>query len=135
MGVPDAILNKPGPLGDREWAMMREHHMIGERIVSSVEGFAHLAPIIRAEHERWDGKGYPDGLRGEEIPLTSRIVFACDAWHAMIYDRPYREALDLRMAIAELKGNSGTQFCPVIVEALLDAIHAWRLTGCEQRAS
>ena len=135
IGVPDAVLNKPGPLDDGEWEMMREHPMIGERIVSSVEGLAHLAPVIRAEHERWDGEGYPDGLRGEEIPLTSRIVFACDAWHAMISDRPYREALDLRTAIAELKGNSGTQFCLVIVEVLLDAIHAWRLTGSEERAS
>ncbi|MDQ3943145.1 MAG: HD domain-containing protein [Actinomycetota bacterium] len=121
MGVPDAILNKPGPLRDREWAMMREHHMIGERIVSSVEGFAHLAPIIRAEHERWDGKGYPDGLRGEEIPLTSRIVFACDAWHAMISDRPYREALG-REALDELQKNTGKQFDPRVVLALLDVV-------------
>jgi HD-GYP domain-containing protein (c-di-GMP phosphodiesterase class II) len=121
MGVPDAVLNKPGPLGDREWAMMREHPMIGERIVSSVEGLAHLAPIIRAEHERWDGEGYPDGLRGEEIPLTSRIVFACDAWHAMISDRPYREALG-REALDELQKNTGKQFDPRVVLALLDVV-------------
>jgi HD-GYP domain-containing protein (c-di-GMP phosphodiesterase class II) len=114
---------------------MREHFVIGERIVSSVEDLTHLAPIVRAEHERWDGKGYPDGLRGEEIPLTSHIVFACDAFHAMNFDRPNRKALDIRMAIAELKRNSGTQFCPGIVEALVDAIHEWRLTESEDRAS
>ena len=135
MGIPDAILNKPGPLDDREWAVMREHPAIGERIVSSVEDLAHLAPILRAEHERWDGQGYPDGLSGEEIPLASRIAFTCDAFHAMISDRPYRKALDIRMAKAELKRNSGTQFCPAIVEALLDAIHERRLGEREDRAS
>jgi HD-GYP domain-containing protein (c-di-GMP phosphodiesterase class II) len=121
IGVPDAVLNKPGPLDDGEWEMMREHPMIGERIVSSVEGLAHLAPVIRAEHERWDGEGYPDGLRGEEIPLTSRIVFACDAWHAMTSDRPYREALG-REALDELQKNTGKQFDPRVVLALLDVV-------------
>jgi len=84
---------------------MRQHPAIGERIVASTGGLAHLAPAIRAEHERWDGKGYPDGLKGEEIPLASRIVFACDAFHAMTSDRPYRKSIGVRAALEELKRN------------------------------
>ncbi len=114
IGVLDSILNKSGSL-EEEWEIMREHPKIGERIVSSLESLAHLAPIIRSEHERWDGKGYPDGLSGEEIPLASRIIFACDSFHAMISDRPYREALGVREALEELGRNSGTQFDPAAV--------------------
>lgn len=122
LGVPDEILRKREPLDDDEWEVMREHAVIGEQIVSSMEGLGHLAPIIRAEHERWDGKGYPDGLSGEEIPLASRIVFACDAYHAMISDRSYREALGIQVALEELQKNAGTQFCPHSVPALLDVV-------------
>ena len=122
MGVPDAILNKQGPLDEDEWEAMREHPKIGEQIVSSVEGLAHLAPVVRAEHERWDGGGYPDGLSEERVPLPSRIVFACDAYHAMISDRPYRKALGVPAAIEELRKNAGTQFCPHTVGALLDIV-------------
>ena len=93
LGVPEAILQKPGALNDAEWLILRAHPAMGERVVASIASLAHLAPAVRAEHERWDGGGYPDGLAGEHIPLASRICLACDAWHAMTSDRPYRAAL------------------------------------------
>ena len=127
IGIPDSVLNKPGPLGEGEWEQMRQHPAIGGRIVASTEGIAHLAPAIRAEHERWDGEGYPEGLQGKEIPLASRIVFACDAFHAMTSDRPYREAMGPRAAIEELERNTGTQFCPRTISALLDVIDYSRM--------
>jgi HD-GYP domain-containing protein (c-di-GMP phosphodiesterase class II) len=112
IGVPDAILGKPGTLDATEWVEMRRHPQIGEAIVASMPALSHLAPVIRAEHERWDGGGYPDGLVGRQIPLAARIVFACDAYHAMISDRPYRAALPREEAIAEIERNAGTQFDP-----------------------
>lgn len=126
IGIIDAILNKPGALDEEEWEAMKEHPKIGERIVSSLESLAHLAPVIRAEHERWDGTGYPDGLAGEQIPLASRIIFTCDAFHAMVSDRPYRKALGVRRALAELERNAGTQFCPRTVSALLAVVNEGR---------
>ena len=122
IAVPDSILKKRGPLDDAELATMREHAAIGARIVASLDGLAHLASLIRATHERWDGEGYPDGLSGEEIPLASRIVHACDAWHAMTSDRPYREALSIEGAIEELKECAGKQFDPRVTLALLEAL-------------
>ncbi len=122
IGIGDAILHKPGPLDDEEWRLMRMHPVIGEEIVASTEGLSHLAPAIRSEHERWDGQGYPDGLSGEDTPIVSRIVLVCDAFHAMTSDRPYRQALDVRAALRELKENAGTQFCPRTVEAFAGMI-------------
>ncbi len=122
IGVGDAILNKPGPLDDVEWEVMRMHPAIGEGIASSTAGLAHIAQAIRAEHERWDGKGYPDGLSGEKIPVASRIVLVCDAFHAMTSDRPYRKALGVEAALGELKDNAGTQFCPRTVAAFLSMV-------------
>lgn len=122
IGVSDAILQKRGPLDDREWEIMREHPRIGAQIVASIESIAHLAPLVRAEHERWDGSGYPDGLAGEEVPLPSRIVFACDAYHAMTSDRPYRRALDPDEALAELAKGAGNQFDPAVIEVLLQLL-------------
>ncbi|MET0817749.1 MAG: HD domain-containing phosphohydrolase, partial [Solirubrobacteraceae bacterium] len=119
LGVPDAILQKPGSLSEAEWRIMHAHPAMGERVVGSIPSLAHLAPAVRAEHERWDGRGYPDGLAGEAIPLASRICLACDAWHAMTSDRPYRDALGEGEARAELIRNAGTQFCPRTVDALL----------------
>ena len=127
IGVADSVLNKPGPLDEGGWEEMRQHPAIGERIVASTDGTAHLAPAIRAEHERWDGEGYPDGLRGEEISMASRIVLACDAFHAMTSDRPYRKAIGTRAAIEELERNAGTQFCPRVVPALLDVVDRARI--------
>ena len=124
IGVPDAILGKPGTLSAEEWAEMRRHPEIGANIVASMPALSHLAPTIRAEHERWDGGGYPDGLKEHQIPLTAQIVFVCDAFHAMTSDRPYRAALPVQAAIAELEQNAGTQFSPRVVEATLATIAA-----------
>jgi HD-GYP domain-containing protein (c-di-GMP phosphodiesterase class II) len=119
VGIPDRILLKPGPLTPSEWNVMRRHPEIGARIIDAIASLAHLAPAIRAEHERFDGAGYPDGLAGEDIPLASRIVLACDAFHAMVSDRPYRQALLCSDARAELEANAGSQFDPRVVGALL----------------
>jgi len=119
IGVPDAILQKPGPLDDEEWRAMREHPAIGSRIVTAIGSLAHLAPAVRAEHERWDGGGYPDHLAGDGIPLASRVILACDAFHAMTSDRPYRRAMPHEAAVDELRDKAGRQFDPTVVDALL----------------
>lgn len=122
VGIPDQVLQKRDPLSDDEWELMRQHPVIGERIVAAIQGLGHLAPAIRAEHEHYDGTGYPDGLRREELPIASRITLACDAYHAMTSDRPYRAALSVAQARAELTDNAGTRFDPQVVEALLGAL-------------
>ncbi len=122
IGVPDRTLRKPGALSDAEWEDMRSHSLIGGDIVSATPGLAHLAPVVRHVHERWDGKGYPEGLSGERIPLASRIISVCDAFHAMTSVRPYRQALRVRAALSELRKNAGIQFCPRVVEAFLDVV-------------
>ncbi len=122
LAVPDSILNKPGPLTPDEWRAMREHPKIGARIVSAIPELMHLGPAIRAEHERWDGRGYPDGLAGRAVPVASRIVFVCDAYHAMTSDRPYRRALSDKEAAEEIHAGAGTQFCPETASALLGLI-------------
>jgi|GEM_PF-3491134 len=119
LGVPTDIIRKPGPLTDEEWAIMREHSTIGEHILRGVPDLAGVARAVRHGHERWDGGGYPDHLAGEEIPLTSRIVFICDAYDAMTSDRPYRPAMDSEQAIRELRAGAGTQFDPQVVQSLL----------------
>lgn len=120
IGIPDAILGKRGPLDESEWELMHTHPVIGARIVASIETLAPLAPAVRAEHERCDGDGYPDGLIREQIPLASRITFACDAYHAMVSSRPYRaEPMHRAAAAAELRDHAGTQFDPDVVAALL----------------
>jgi HD-GYP domain-containing protein (c-di-GMP phosphodiesterase class II) len=124
IGVPDAILRKAGGLTAAEWAEMRRHPEIGERIVRSMPALTHLAPVIRAEHERWDGEGYPDGLRSVEIPAPARIVLACDAFHAITSDRPYRAALPVETALAEIERNAGTQFDPDVAAAVVGVIGA-----------
>jgi len=119
IAVPEAILSKPGPLTPEERAVMERHTIVGEQILAPVEFLAGVRVLVRHEHERWDGNGYPDKLAGEAIPLGSRIILACDALHAMTSDRPYRAALPLGEAVAELRRHSGTQFDPKVVEALL----------------
>ena len=130
VGVPDHVLRKRGPLSEEEWELMRRHPLIGERIVAAIPPLAHLAPAIRAEHERWDGRGYPDGTAATDIPVASRIVFACDALHAMTSDRPYRDAMPLAAARAELAANAGSQFDPDVVDALLGVVDS---AGSEDR--
>jgi PAS domain S-box-containing protein/diguanylate cyclase (GGDEF)-like protein len=124
VGIPDAILQKQGPLDDQEWQLMRQHPVVGERIIAGTPGLSHLAPAMRAEHERWDGSGYPDGLAGEQIPLASRITLACDALHAMTSDRPYRSAMTLQRARQELRACTGSQFDPHVIEALFAEIES-----------
>ncbi|HEY8581944.1 MAG TPA: HD-GYP domain-containing protein, partial [Capillimicrobium sp.] len=124
LAVPDAILHKPAPLTFEEWAVMREHPLTGARIVEALPGLASLAPIVRAEHERWDGTGYPHGLAGCEIPLAARIVFVCDAYHAMTSDRPYRRAMGHDAAVEEIARQSARQFCPRASAALLEVLGA-----------
>jgi diguanylate cyclase (GGDEF)-like protein len=122
IGMPGHILNKPGPLTDEEMAIMREHPVIGERIIASVPFLAPVRRVVRAEHERWDGAGYPDGLKGEEIPVESRIILACDAFHAMATDRPYRRAMGRHAILGELRSQAGKQFDPAVVRTLLDVL-------------
>ena len=119
VGIPDAVLQKQDGLSESEWVLMRQHPVIGARILAGTRTLAHLAPAVGAEHERFDGQGYPDGLRGEQIPLASRITFACDAYHAMTSDRPYRPALDAATARAELRAGAGSQFDPTVVDVLV----------------
>jgi hypothetical protein len=118
IAIPDAILSKPGRLTEEEWEVMRTHSVASARLMAAVPGLEHIAPAVRAEHERWDGGGYPDGLAGEDIPVASRITLVCDAYHAMTSDRPYRKAMPDADARAELQAGAGTQFCPVCVPAL-----------------
>jgi HD-GYP domain-containing protein (c-di-GMP phosphodiesterase class II) len=122
LGVPHEILHKRGPLTPEEWTIMAEHPVAGERILMRIPELTAIAPIVRHEHEHWNGSGYPDGLRGHHIPIGSRIILACDAYHAMITDRPYRPARPTAEAIAELRRGAGQQFDPDIVDALLDLL-------------
>jgi putative nucleotidyltransferase with HDIG domain len=127
IAVPDEIINKPGPLDDAEWAIMKQHTVEGERMLQQVGGLlSSVGVVVRASHERWDGGGYPDGLAGEAIPLAARIVSACDAFNAMTTDRSYRNALPLAVAVGELRGNAGTQFDSAVVEALCAVVDAER---------
>jgi HD-GYP domain-containing protein (c-di-GMP phosphodiesterase class II) len=118
--VPNAIVNKPGPLTSEERALMERHTVEGERLLLRVGGLlGEIGRIVRSCHERYDGNGYPDGLAGDEIPLLARIVACCDAYNAMTSDRSYRTALPQEDALAELRACSGTQFDPRVVDALL----------------
>jgi putative nucleotidyltransferase with HDIG domain len=121
--VPNEIINKPGPLDDAEWAIMRRHTIDGEAMLARVGGMMHeVGRIVRASHEDWDGTGYPDGLAGEEIPLAARIVSCADAYSAMTTDRSYRRALGHEKAVEELRRCAGTQFDPAVVAAAVRVV-------------
>ena len=124
IGVPDAILAKPAPLTEDEWALVRRHPEIGERICAPLASFAAFGPIIRHHHERWDGRGYPDGLRGEQIEPGARIVGLVDAFDAMTHDRPYRPARSTAEALEEIRRLAGRQFDPELVPLFADVIAA-----------
>jgi two-component system cell cycle response regulator len=128
IAIPESILNKPAPLSDREWEFIRNHTLIGERILAAAPALQPVAELVRSTHERFDGTGYPDRLAGEEIPLPSRIVFACDAYTAMLSERPYADTMTQRDATTELNRCSGSQFDPRVITALLDELteHAAR---------
>jgi diguanylate cyclase (GGDEF)-like protein len=116
VAIPDAIITKPGPLTDEEWAFMRRHTLIGERILAAAPSLNGAAQLVRSSHERWDGKGYPDSLADIAIPLGSRVIAVCDAFDAMISIRPYAPAQTVAEALAELRRCAGTQFDPSIVD-------------------
>ncbi len=119
IAVPETILHKPGPLSAEERVIMERHTIVGEQILAPVEFLSEVRVLVRHEHERWDGAGYPDGLAGEAIPLGSRIILVCDALHAMTSDRPYRKAMSVERAVEELRAHAGRQFDPTVVDALL----------------
>jgi two-component system cell cycle response regulator len=124
VAVPDSILRKPGPLTDVEWGTMRQHTVVGDRIVSAAPALQGVARLVRSSHERFDGMGYPDRLMGEEIPLGARIVTVCDAYNAMTSQRPYRAAVSTGEALEEIERCSGRQFDPMVVDAFTRVVGA-----------
>jgi HD-GYP domain-containing protein (c-di-GMP phosphodiesterase class II) len=130
IAVPKEIINKPGPLTDDEWLVIKAHTIEGQRMLDRVGGLlSDVGRIVRSSHEKWDGSGYPDGLRADEIPVESAIVACCDAFNAMTTDRSYRTAMSLEEAIEELEANAGKQFSPAVVDALLRVLMADPLTA------
>ncbi|MGD0166653.1 MAG: HD domain-containing phosphohydrolase [Gaiellaceae bacterium] len=122
MAIPDAILKKPGPLDREEWEFIRGHTVVGERIISAAPSLSQVSRIVRSSHERYNGSGYPDGLKGDEIPLPSRIIAVCDAYDAMIGPRPYRLGMNRENAGSELRRCAGAQFDPVVIEFFLSVV-------------
>jgi two-component system, cell cycle response regulator len=122
MAIPDEILRKTGPLTEEEWSFVRQHTIIGERILTAAPALLPVAKLVRASHERYDGSGYPDGLAGDAIPRGARIVAVCDAFDAMTSSRPYRPAISVVDALAELQACAGTQFDPQVVTAFCEEI-------------
>jgi HD-GYP domain-containing protein (c-di-GMP phosphodiesterase class II) len=121
--IPNEIINKAGPLDEREWTLIKTHTIEGQRILDEIGGLmSTVGRVVRAAHERWDGGGYPDGLEGEAIPLESRIIFCCDAFNAITTTRPYRPARSPQEALAELQLHAGSQFDPNVVAALAAVI-------------
>jgi len=124
IGIPNSVLLKPGPLTDEERALIETHPVLGEKIIAPIDQLQNVCGIVRACHERWDGQGYPDQKAGDEIPLEARIIFACDAFHAMTTDRPYRRALPAEEALRRLEEAAGTQFDPTVVDVCLRVLEA-----------
>jgi putative nucleotidyltransferase with HDIG domain len=120
--IPSSVLEKRAPLSADEWRMMRDHTVFGEQILRAGSEMAAVAIYVRHAHERWDGRGYPDGLAGEQIPLISRIIFCADAYDAICTDRPYRRGASPAEGLAEIRSCSGTQFDPRVVDALAKAV-------------
>lgn len=120
IGIEDAILCKLGPLDDEEWEQMKSHPVIGFTILNKIESFEEVSKIVRAHHERWDGKGYPDGLSSTDIPYGARIIAIADSIDAMLSVRPYREGLDLEVCRKEVLKNKGKMFDPDIVDTVLN---------------
>ena len=134
VAIPDAIVGKPGPLDEEEWNFIRSHTLIGQRIVDAAPVLAGVGELIRSSHEAWNGRGYPDGLAGEAIPLGSRIIAVCDSYDAMTSDRPYRQARQPAEALAELRRCAGSQFDPEVVAAF-EAVMAARAERSTHPAS
>jgi HD-GYP domain-containing protein (c-di-GMP phosphodiesterase class II) len=124
IGIPESILNKPGPLTDDEFTVMKRHTLIGADIISGIPGMEEVVGLVRSSHERWDGRGYPDGLQGNEVPRGAYVIAVCDAYHAMTEDRVYRTAMSIEGAMTELRRCSGSQFMPAAVEALARVVES-----------
>jgi HD-GYP domain-containing protein (c-di-GMP phosphodiesterase class II) len=117
VGIPEAVLNKPGPLDEREREVMRAHPLLGVQMVAGIKSLGSAVEVIRCHHERWDGKGYPSGLAGDDISAGARVFSVADAFDAMTSDRPYRKAISLDRACQEIADGAGSQFDPAVVEA------------------
>lgn len=136
IAVPNEILNKPAPLTEPEWTVIKAHTIEGQRMLDRIGGvLSEVGRVVRSSHERWDGGGYPDGLAGEEIPLESAIVSCCDAYHAMTSGRPYKEAIPPREALAELRACAGTQFSPAVVDAVAGLLEPSIRAGAEPQTA
>jgi putative nucleotidyltransferase with HDIG domain len=116
------VLNKPGPLTDAEFDEVKQHTVVGALMVERVARFGKVHQLVRWSHERWDGEGYPDGLAGVAIPLGARVICVCDAFDAMVSNRPYRSAMSVSSALEELRRGAGSQFDPAVVAALVDEV-------------
>jgi diguanylate cyclase (GGDEF)-like protein len=134
MAIPDAILSKPGPLEESEWEFVRQHTLIGERIIASAAALVPVARLVRSSGERWDGSGYPDSLHGEQIPLGARVVALCDAYAAMVSERPYSVAMRPSRALEEVRRSAGSQFDPKVVAAFEQVAAERGLPGDAARA-
>jgi putative nucleotidyltransferase with HDIG domain len=129
IAIPKEIINKPGKLDPHEWTIIKTHTLEGQKMLDRVGGFMReVGLIVRSHHERWDGSGYPDELAGEQIPLEARIIACCDAWNAMRTDRPYRDALSVEVAVAELLAHAGKQFDPHVVDTFVRLVAPGALT-------
>ena len=123
IAIPERVLRKRGALTAVERELIRKHTLIGERILAAAPAMVPVARLVRSSHERWDGDGYPDRLRGDEIPIGARIIAVCDAFDAMVSKKPYRRSLDSSQALSELQRCSGTQFDPRLVELFCEQVH------------
>jgi two-component system, cell cycle response regulator len=132
VAIPNEIINKRGALDEAEWAFMKGHTLIGERILLAAPALTQAAEAVRSSHERVDGEGYPDGLVGEEIPLASRVVFVADSFQAMMSERPYRNAMNFDAAIAELRRCSGSQFDAGVVKTFVKILTEGQVAGCRR---
>jgi len=124
LGVRDGILNKPGGLSEEEFEVMRQHPSIGAQIMAPIRMLKDIIPGIRNHHETWDGKGYPDRMIGDQIPMVARIIGISDTFDAMTTSRPYQEAMELEYVVAKMQTMSGTRFDPAVVEAFIAAVEA-----------
>ncbi len=124
LGIREGILNKPGGLSDEEFEIMRRHPSIGAQIMSPIRMLKDIIPGIRNHHETWDGKGYPDQLEGEEIPMVARIIGVADTFDAMTTTRPYQQAMTLDYVVAKMRSMSGTRFDPVVIDAFTAAVES-----------
>jgi two-component system, cell cycle response regulator len=122
LALPPSVLEAAGPLSDADWILVRQHPAIGADLVRAFPWLSDVATLVRHHHERWDGEGYPEGLAGEDIPVGARVIAVCDAYDAMVSPRPYRAALVRDEALARLRQAAGTQFDPVVVDALASVI-------------